>query len=412
VNKEDFINDKMQMSPYNYDPKVVGNFKLPKKLTLCDATLREGAQGTVIGFTLDEKMEILRKSAEAGIGSFQIGVSMYNAADMKEMVKRLKAENIQVQTEMLGGAQYIKGDMAWKDELNRQLDVGLSCIDILTLLTPYSAAMNRGASSDEVIGFMGEQISYLVGKGATVSFDPMDGPRTDFDILMKAYETAVSAGAQKIRLLDSVGTASPATWRYLVSQVRAKFPNVQLGVHCHNDYGQAMANVYASIECGVDFVDVCINGLGERAGNAALAEVAAGAAILYGVDTGVKLDKMYELSALVGDIAKYPPQRNQPIVGNWVFGHGDEGHVMLKQYSPWCFEGVKAEVFGNDQPILLGAMSGPATTKEKLAELGFPTVDNVAINAIFAEVKHETIIRKAILSDGIIRRIAMKHLNK
>ena len=118
-----------------------------------------------------------------------------------------------------------------------------------------------------------KQIAYLVAHGAKVSYDPMDAPRTDFETLMKAYKTAVDAGAERIRVLDSVGTASPATWRFLVSSIRKEFKDVKLCVHCHNDYGQAMANVYTAIECGADMVDVCINGLGERAGNPALAEV-------------------------------------------------------------------------------------------------------------------------------------------
>jgi len=412
MNKENFINDQMQLSPLNYDPKVTSQLHLAREITLCDATIREGAQGSIIGFTTDEKMEIIKKSAGAGIKFFQIGVAQPpQIPEVKDILNRIKDANLELETEVLGGAQPSLDD-SWKAQLDTNIELGVTYIDVMGLLSPYAYKMYGGLTPEQVIEHYGKQIAYLVSKGGRVSFDPMDGPRMDFDILMKAYKTAVDAGAERIRILDSVGTCSPAAWRYLVSTVRKEFKDVKLGVHCHNDYGQAMANIYTAIECGADFVDVCINGLGERAGNPALAEVAAGAEILYGINTGVKLNKLCDLSAFVGDIAKQPPVGNKPIVGDWAFAHGDEGHMMLNQFFPWVFEGIKAEVFGNEQPILIGGMSGLFATKAKLATFGYKDVNNDVVMKILRDIQHETTVRKTVLKDASIKRIVERYIQQ
>lgn len=291
------------------------------------------------------------------------------------------------------------------------LETGATYLDLLTMLTPYNLpkyglGLGETETMDRVIDDIGEQISYYTSRGGKVSFDPMDGPRTREDILFKAYRVAVEAGAQQIRLLDTVGTIGMAGWRYLVSKLRREFPDVLLAVHCHNDFGQAMANVYTAIECGADVVDVCINGLGERAGNADLATVAAGAELLYGVETGIDLTKLFELSELVSSIAKQTPSRNHPIIGEWAFAHGDEAHHKNSHIFPWIFEGVRAELFGNKQKIVLGLQSGVYAMKAKLEELGVPNVDDEGAQRLVSELKARILQEKHIFSDEEIRSMA------
>jgi isopropylmalate/homocitrate/citramalate synthase len=187
--------------------------------------------------------------------------------------------------------------------------------------------------------------------------------------------------------------------------LRSEFKNAKIGVHCHNDYGQAMANVYTSIECGADFIDVCINGIGERAGNASLAETAAAAECFYGLDTGIKLDKMCGLSSFLGDITRLKPHKNMPLVGEWAFAHGDEQHYANNEKSQWVFEGTKAETFGNRQKILLGKQSGKAAAAAKLRSLGIKNPDETLTDYVNRIVHEETALRKTVLDDDDILRM-------
>lgn len=401
-----FQSDKVKLSPYNYDERVIGNLNIPKKISLCDATLREGEQGSIVGFSTEEKKEYLRKAAETGVELVQLISD--DLEEDKALLKVIHDEGFPMTTEILA-IRPTERD-AWKGYYDMLIDMGIDRIEILSMFTPYSAPMVRNAPWDYVIADCAQQIEYIASKGGFASFDPMDGPRTDLDLLMKAYTAAVQAGAKQLRVLDSVGTASPATWRFLVSTVRKAFPDVKIAVHCHNDFGQAMANVCASLEVGVDVIDVCSNGLGERAGNASLAEVAATAELLYGIETGIRLDKLRALSVFTADIAKRSVSKNAPIVGDWAFAHGAEGHYVCNAMAPWVFENMRAEVFGNSQPVLLGAEAGIYTTKAKLASLGYKDVPDETVANIVAEIKRESSIRKSVLSDETIRYIVEKSI--
>lgn len=399
-----FNNDRMKLSPYNYCDEVVSRLNLPRKLTLCDATLREGAQGSIIGLTLEEKIQILQKAYDTGVRYIQIGTTR-EYDDLQAIMKYIKDNNLQVTTEVM----VAEANADFRVPLDRAIALGVDVIDIMGFFTEYGLVVYGGMENAEKVYQLAiAQIQYVVSRGVKVSYDPMDGPRTDFNLLLKLYRGAIEAGAQQIRLLDTVGSCSPAAWRYLISTLRREFPDVNICVHCHNDFGQVMANVYASIEAGANVVDVCINGLGERSGNAPLASVAAGAELLYGVDTGIKLEKLTELTRLVEEITNRKVDRNSPIVGEWAFCHGDEGHTMILKMSPWAFEAIHADVFGNRQFTLLGPMAGPVSARNKLTELGY-TEDEFTVSdvtRIFEEVCRRTKAEKRVLSDDEIRAIA------
>lgn len=399
-----FNNDQMKLSPLNYCEAVQAGLNLPTKLTLCDATLREGAQGSIIGFSLEEKLQILQASYDAGVRYFQIGTTR-EYEELQAIMKYIKDNGLDVTTEVM----VAEANADFRIPLDRAIALGVDVIDIMGFFTEYGLMVYGGPQNvEKVFQLAIAQIQYVVSKGVRVSYDPMDGPRTDLDYLLRLYRSAIEAGAQQIRILDTVGTCGPAAWRYLVSTIRKEFPDVTICVHCHNDFGQVMANVYASIESGANMVDVCINGLGERSGNAHLAQVAAGAELLYGVDTGVKLDKMCDLSAVVAEISNHKPDRNSPIVGEWAFSHADEGHYMILKYSPWSFEGIKAEVFGNVQHALLGPMAGPVSTREKLEELGYAELSDEFVLTVFQAVGAETKAHKRVLNDADICAIVDK----
>jgi isopropylmalate/homocitrate/citramalate synthase len=404
VNKDHFFNNQLQLSRYNYEAETIEALKLPSKLTVCDVTTRDGAQGSIIGFTSEEKVEIVKKLVGAGVQHIQLGGYL---DDVREMCAKLKAEGVEFVGEMLWESTY----MTDKELMEKEFDESFAGLDLVThvqmvpMLSPYAEAFYEGLTTDQVIESFCAQVSYAASKGYRVTVGLVDTTRTDFGVIQRAYRRLVDAGATRIVVFDTMGVCSPAGWRRLISYLRNEFPDVELGAHCHNDYGQAMANVYAAIEVGANFVEASVNGLGERAGNPALAEVAAGAEHLYGVKTGVKLEKLQSLSAFVSDLARQEPSVNKPIVGKWAFVHGDEWHVWGNKAYPWVFEAVKGEVFGNPGRILIGANSFTNSMKYKLEELGYVDIDESKINRILDIVKEESKIRKVVLDDDEIREI-------
>lgn len=398
-----FINDKMKLSPYNYSEEVRKTLGIQpqEKITIVDATLREGAQGSIVGFSVDEKLNILQKSYDAGVRYFQIGTTR-EEEDLKAIMKYIKENNLDVTTEVL----FAVADQNFMPEVDKFVEMGIDVFDVMGFYTVYGAASIGGMENiPMMIQFQMAQVAYIVSKGKKVSFDPMDAPRMEMDTMMGAYRAAVAAGASQIRVLDTVGTGSPATWRYLVSTLRKEFPDVSICVHCHNDFGQAMANVYTSFECGANAVDVTINGLGERCGNAHLAQVAAGAELMYGISTGIDLSKMTELSQYVGDIVNHHVDRNTPIVGNWAFAHGDEGHYQILAVAPWAFEGIHADVFGNQQDTLIGPMAGPVSTRAKLAAVGITDITDEQVLTAYKLIAEEVHARKAVLGDEELKNL-------
>ncbi|MCE2453831.1 MAG: hypothetical protein J4F48_13695 [Nitrospinae bacterium] len=175
-----------------------------------------------------------------------------------------------------------------------------------------------------------------------------------------------------IKLDDINGMAITPVYTYVVREMKRLLPGTQIGLHTHNDIGMACAALYAGLEGGADLIDACVNGLGERAHIAPLAEVAAVIQIYYGIDCGIKLDKMYELSRLVSDIMKWPMTDTMPFVGKTAFSHLVEVHYCVPDTEEgfWAYSCMKPEMFGNGMHNLLGHYSGNWAIRTKARELG------------------------------------------
>ena len=327
VNKEPWQDDIEMLSPFNRDPDVLGSFTVPQKITLVDATIREGEQGTSAGFTLDQKKEYVRKAAAAGVELIQLPLARDMDA-LRELTGLIREEKLPVKTEILSMAPLFDKD-AQHRFFDSILELGIDYIDILSMLYKQALPLYRGAPPERIYTDAADQVAYIKQQGGHTSYDVMDTPRTDIEVALSAFQAAVQAGTDRIRVLDTNGTAGPAAWRYIVQRVKSKFPDTPLAVHCHNDFGQAMANVFVSLEEGAEMVDVCANSLGERAGNAGLQVVAAAAEMVYGVDTNIDLSQMRALAVYVADIARIPVQTNAPIIGTTTFAHGDDGPYQI-----------------------------------------------------------------------------------
>ncbi len=220
-----------------------------------------------------------------------------------------------------------------------------------------------------------ESIEYARKHGAAVDFILADATRTPLEDILQIFEAAANAGASKLGLADSVGFMRPLSMRYLVSHVRDGLPDsvkkkAALSVHCHNDFGLATANTLAAVEEGVTYLHTCIAGFGERAGIAPLEEVVAAIELLYNIDTGVDMGKIYRLSQSAEKAFALPIQLHKPIVGENIFAHEVEEQVEEMLAHPLLFEPFPPEIVGRETTIFVGRNSEYALIQQLLENAG------------------------------------------
>jgi isopropylmalate/homocitrate/citramalate synthase len=197
----------------------------------------------------------------------------------------------------------------------------------------------------------------------------------DPDYLMLMYRTALCAGASVLSLSDSMGTAKPAAVRLIVERMRALSDTAGIRLHMHDDYGLALANTLAGIEAGADWVEASVNGLGERAGNAALEEVVVALEGLYGIDTGIRTEGLFDLCALVERISGVPIPPMKPVTGANTFTNKLEIHVKAAAADRSLMEPYDPALVGNRRMLKLGRGTGPTGVRLKAAELGIALRD-------------------------------------
>ena len=250
--------------------------------------------------------------------------------------------------------------------------------------------------------------------GGKAILDCVDATRSDLPTLVKAIERGIKHGVQMVMLYDTVGACNIPAISYLIKTLRPITREIPLGIHVHDDFGLGTASTIAAVEQGATFMDLVVNKLGDRAGNTSLEEVVVALEMLYGIDTGIDLSKLYDLSKLVEKLSRVPLPPNKPVVGSNTFVHESELHVMgaLKKEKYWmCFTPYKPEVVGQSEKVIFGptTLHGDAI-KIKLQQMGHDTsqkqVNKIlsTLQAIFkeknyiTEIELEGIIKKTITS--------------
>jgi isopropylmalate/homocitrate/citramalate synthase len=229
-------------------------------------------------------------------------------------------------------------------------------------------------SEPEIIRRAGEVVDFMRKKGTRViNISLLDATRTGRKFLFPLVKSIAEMGVQRIRLADTVGTATPEGIHYLIQKVREilsplKNPPI-LGLHCHNDFGLALANVFAGVKAGATLIDVSVNGLGERSGNPSLAEVALGLEFLYRVRTHIALKHLYRLSKFVERISGLPLPSNKPFVGEYAFADESDAHIAAQLKEPFAFQGIQPQALGNRRRFVLGKHSGKNVLRYKLRDL-------------------------------------------
>ncbi|MFW9935511.1 MAG: homoaconitate hydratase [Candidatus Thorarchaeota archaeon] len=327
----------------------------PDRVWIWDETLRDGEQTAGTLLTVDEKIEIAKLMDEIGVAVIAAGFPMVSVEERKT-IKLLSEEGFK-QAKLAAPARAVVGDV------QACLDSGAEIIPIFIAPSRLRLEYQLRMSLDEAIQRLVRCTTYAVGHGAEVAYVVEDATRSEIDTIVKISHAAIEAGANKIIIADTVGFSRPAAIQFIVSQVTKQLEDLTkksfaMGIHVHNDFGLAAANTLAAIEMGVTYPHVCVNGFGERAGNAALEEVVMALEILYGVKTGIRTERLFELSQLVERAFAIPIPVHKAIVGQNAFNHGSGIHVHATLAHSLSYEPIAPEMVGRQRSFYLGKFAG------------------------------------------------------
>ena len=344
-------------------------------VAIFDTTLRDGEQSPGCSMTTQEKLTMAHALEDLGVDIIEAGFAMASEGDfaaiatITQAIRRPKIASL---------ARAKKEDIemaarAVQFSERPRIHVFLASSD---LHLEYKLKIGRQEALDRVA----ESVRLARSLVDDVEFSPEDATRSDRGFLVEMVRVAIEAGATTINMPDTVGYTTPAEYGRMFRDVREQIPAVDaqgiiLSSHCHDDLGLAVANSLAAIEAGARQVECTINGIGERAGNAAVEEIAAALYVRadhYGVTTGIKLDQLYPTSQVLGNIITFKPSPNKAIVGANAFAHesGIHQHGMLA--NPLCYEIMTPALVGVSKTnLVLGKHSGRAALRHRLEELGF-----------------------------------------
>jgi isopropylmalate/homocitrate/citramalate synthase len=384
-----FADKRFWTGPVN-DP-----FRFEAQVGFYDTTLRDGEQ--TVGVVLDpqQKLDAALALADAGVERIEAGFPRVSDDD-REAVRLIVASGLRA--EVWGFARAVRADLEALVELGVRSTVVESPVSDLKLEA-------LGVARAEMLRRIREAVAFATGEGMTVAYFGVDGTRADPEFLRQAYETAAEAGAAEAVVVDTLGVATPEAVAELVGRAREWLgADVPLHFHGHNDFGLATANAVAAVRAGARWIHGTVNGMGERAGNANLAEVALALRGLYGVETSLDLEAMRGLSLETARLAGYRLEPYKPLVGENLFTR-ESGAVASQFHDPPSIEPYASRLVGAERRIVLGKKSGLDSIRLKAEELGID-VPEERRGELLAAVKQLGTERRGLVTDDDFRRLA------
>jgi 2-isopropylmalate synthase len=341
--------------------------KLPERVFIWDETLREGVQTPTAFLTYVEKVKLAKTMDEIGVSLITVGFPALSDEE-KNDVRRIANEDFH-QARLAASARAVKSDV------DACLECGVREILIFTPFNGLNLEHRLKMTKEQVLEKTVESIEYAKRHAVTVNFVLEDGSRTPIEEILQIFEAAAKAGASRLIIADSVGFLRPLSMRYLISHVRDELSKltrsqVPLSVHCYNDFGLATANTLAAVEEGVAYVHTSIAGFGERAGVAPMEEVVVALELLYNLDTGVDMEKLYRLAQLAEKSFALPIQYHKPIVGENAFSYEADEHVEAMLAYPLMHEPFPPEIIDRQITFYSGRQTGKRAVESRLAAAG------------------------------------------
>src|SRR5262245_35165606 len=381
------------VSDLNERPEIRSAFPRTK-VRFYDTTLRDGEQTVGVVLSPQQKLEIARALDRLGVARIEAGFPRVSPEDA-EAIQLMQQAGIKA--ELWGFSRAVKADV---DELVR-LGLKFSVIEAPTSDIKMQA---YGLSREEVLRRVTDAVSAARQSGITVAFFAVDGTRTNLGFLKQIYLAALEAGAAEIVVVDTIGACGPEAVELLVREVCGWVGrNVPVHYHGHNDFGMATACAVAAVRGGASWIQGTINGMGERAGNADICEIALALKCLYNVPVALELTKVREVSDIVSRSAGYKLEAWKPLVGENLFMR-ESGAVASQFHIPEAIEPYSSELVRAERRIVLGKKSGLDSIDLKAKELGI-TIAAERRAPILAAVKKLAIAKRGLLDDAEFRQI-------
>jgi D-citramalate synthase len=345
-----------------------------KAVKVFDTTLRDGEQTPGVSLAPEQKVQIAKQLDVLGVDIIEAGTAIISEGEQRG-IKAIAKEGLNA--DICSFARLLKGD----------IDAAIKCdVDVVNLVAPVSDAhikkklkMDREGLIKKTI----EMAEYVKAHGLTVEISSEDASRADLAFL-KTFFSELSTVVDRLCFCDTVGVLYPERTKEIIQVLCAV--GTPVSIHCHNDFGLATANTIAAVEAGAECVHVTVNGLGERAGNASLEEVVTALELLYGMQTKIVKEKLYETSRLVRNLTKMPLAPNKPLMGDNAFTHESGMHVHGTMADTSLYEPIKPAIIGRTRRFALGKHTGKASVKRVLEEMGI-TADDEQMQKMLTKVK-------------------------
>lgn len=385
---------RVWVSELNQTTPVRPQIRVASPIRFYDTTLRDGEQTVGVILSPQQKLDLARQIDSLGVSRIEAGFPRVSAEDA-EAIRLISAANLKA--EIWGFSRAQRADVEALVELNLKSTV----IEVPTSEIKLKA---YGIAPEEAIRRVTDSVKFAKQHGIYVAFFPVDSTRADLAFLKSIYQAALDAGAEEAVIVDTIGACGPEAVEFIVGQVREWLgPKIPIHYHGHNDFGLATACAIAAVRAGATWIQGTINGMGERAGNADLGEVALALRCLYDVPVAMDLTRIREVSRTVRETSRYELEPWKPVVGENLFMR-ESGAVASQFHIPEAIEPFSADLVGANREIVLGKKSGLDSITWKAKQLGLEVTESQR-PAILAAVKKQSIAQRRLLTDNEFREI-------
>ena len=395
-------------SAWNYNEEVTKDLNFADKIKIHDVTLRDGEQQTGIAYNFDDKLRIAEALAEAGMHRIEAGLPAVSAADKKSIAEIVKRDF---------GPDIYSFCRCMKQDVDASVDCGVKGLIMEVPASTHLIEHGYKWPLQKAIDTSVEATAYAHEQGLEVVFFPIDFSRSELSWVLELINTVASEGhMDALALVDTFGVISPHAMKYFVRAVKEKFPDTRLEAHFHQDFSLGVANTLLSLAEGVEIVHSTVLGIGERSGNAPTEDIVMALLTMYGIDLGIKTEKLYPLAKLVEELSQIKVPSNKSIVGdmlyqvesgiiaNWFKNCGEEHLTELFPMRPELVGQPKADV-------VMGKGSGIDSVNIWLDKIGIKASEEEAAD-ILKECKALGESTKKLLTEEQFRDIVDRNISK
>lgn len=386
-----FHNENYWVSPYNYFDEVRAQFNLPKTVKFHDVTLRDGEQSPGVAFRADEKVRIAKMLDELGVDRIEVALPAVSEED-KLATKGVVALRPNAKVFVLCRGMASDVELALEcgvDGIILELPVGI----------PRLKYQFPNWTEDDVVQKAAHWAKFAKSKGLEVVLFPMDCTRSRPEFFTRVLtEVGALPEVDGVSLVDTSGSLTPQAAVYLVKQMK-EITHKRIEVHTHTDFGMGVATSLAALTAGAEVIHASVGGLGERTGNTPLDEVAVSAKTLYGVDSNIKFEKLYDISHQILKISKFQVADSKAVIGERAFTRESGMGVDLVKTQPLALFGLTPTWVGQQPQYVLGKKSGIASVEMKLEDLGMAALDDAKKNLVLTRVKELGLKKKGLVTD-------------